>query len=78
MRDKDNAVSKAGLIRLMANELTDNVKERESQRSPLGTYPPCPGYYKSWSGCNKYQILDDIRKLRRCLNELSHIIEREL
>ena len=66
--------NKAEMLRLMANELCDNIEDRESMCSSLGTYP---SYGELNDGQSKMQILADIRKCRRTLLEISKLVEKE-
>lgn len=69
-----SAKEKAELVRLLANELADNVNVRENDRDTVGgTFLG----YGAASGTGKYKVLADIRRLRRELMELYKLIEGE-
>lgn len=68
-----DARQKAELVRLMACELERNIVIRENRRETAG------GSLKrrQESGTGKYQILADVRRLRRELMEVYRMVEGE-
>ena len=63
---------KAQLLRLMVDELCDNIEAREASESCLHTYGSL-GY-----GQGKTQIQNDIRRCRRTLLDLWKLIGKEI
>ena len=67
---------KAQLLRLLVNELCDNIEAREASESCLRTYGSLS--YGLEDGQGKTQIQSDIRRCRRTLLDLWKLIGKEL
>lgn len=66
---------KAQLLRLMVDELCDNIEAREASESRLHTYGSLG--YGLEDGQGKTQIQSDIRRCRRTLLDLWKLIGRQ-
>ncbi len=73
---RDRVVAKARMLRLMCNELCDNIEAREANESSLGTYGSVG--YGLENGQAKTQIQNDIRRCRRTLLDLHKLIGEEI
>lgn len=67
---------KAQLLRLLVNELCDNIEAREASESCLHTYGSLS--YGLEDGQGKTQIQNDICRCRRTLLDLWKLIGKEL
>ncbi len=67
---------KAQLLRLMVDELCDNIEDREASESCLHTYGSLG--YGLEDGQGKTQIQNDIRRCRRTLLDLWKLIGKEI
>lgn len=70
-------LQKTQLLRLMVDELCDNIEAREAKESNIHTYPMC-GYCGIEDGQGKTQIQNDIRRCRRTLLDLWKLIGKEI
>lgn len=66
---------KAQLLRLMVDEVCDNIEAREASESCLHTYGSLG--YGLEDGQGKTQIQNDIRRCRRTLLDLWKLIGKE-
>lgn len=69
--------SKSHLLKLMVDELCDNIRAREDYHTCEKAYPSYGLVPYLANGQSKTQILNDIRRCRRTLLELYHIVERQ-
>lgn len=67
---------KAQLLRLMVDELCDNIEAREASESCLRTYGSLG--YGLEDGQGKTRIQNDIRRCRRTLLDLWKLIGKEI
>ncbi|WP_322152939.1 hypothetical protein [Paratractidigestivibacter sp.] len=67
---------KTQLLRLLVNELCDNIEAREATESNMHTYGNIG--YGLEDGQGKTQIQNDIRRCRRTLLDLWKLIGKEI
>ena len=69
-------LQKTQLLRLLVNELCDNIEAREATESCLHTYGSV--CYGLEDGQGKTQIQNDIRRCRRTLLDLWKLMGKEI